>query len=97
MTANFSISSKLLMPRRIKFSKAGEIFVLMLNKGKDTGMSLDTFRYISYNCMIEMSQKKVNSSLGAIELETPPPTSAAIKYHTHRTYFAVQEWYIKSN
>ena len=80
-----------------QISKAGDIFVLMLYKGKDKGMSLDTFRYISYNRMIKISQKKVNSSLGAIELETPPPTSAAIKYHTHRTYFAVHEWYIKKN
>ena len=67
--------------------KAGEMF-----EGKDTGMSLDTFRYISYMGMLKMSQKKVDSSFGAFQLEALPPTSAAIKYHIHRTYFAVQEW-----
>ena len=51
-----------------QISKAGEMFVLMLYKGKDTCMSLDTFRYMS---MMKMSQKKVNSSLGAFQLETP--------------------------
>ena len=63
-----------------QISKAGEMFVLMLYKGKDTCMSLDTFRYMS---MMKISQKKVNSSLGAFQLETPPPTFAAFKYHTH--------------
>ena len=76
---------------QVQIWKAGEMFVLMLYKAKDTGMSLDNFRYIYIMRIMKMSQKKVNSSLEAFQLETLPPTSAAIKYYTHRTFFAVQE------
>ena len=76
---------------QVQIWKAGEMFVLMLYKAKDTGMSLDNFRYIYIMRMMKMSQKNVNSSLEAFQLETLPPTSAAIEYYTHRAFFAVQE------
>ena len=59
---------------QVQIWKAGEMFVLMLYKAKDTGMSLDNFRYIYIMRIMKISQKKVNSSLEAFQLETLPPT-----------------------
>ena len=72
--------------------RAGEMFVLMLYKAKKTCKSLDNCRYFSYMRMMKASQKKISYSVGSVQLETLPPTSAAMKYHAYRAYFAVQEW-----
>ena len=65
--------------------EAGESFLLKLY-GASSYVSLDEFRYITYNNAI--SKMSLSSTF---QLATVPPTSAAIKQHAFRTYLTVQE------
>lgn len=66
--------------------KAGEVFLLRLY-GASSCESLDEFRYIAYKKAI---RKTPLSS--TFQLATLPPTTAAAKQHSFRTYLTVQEW-----
>ena len=66
--------------------QAGESFLLKLY-GASSCESLDQFRYIAYNKAV--SRTSLTSSF---QLGTLPPTSAAAKQHSFRTYLIVQEW-----
>ena len=66
--------------------KAGETFLLKLY-GASSCESLDQFRYIAYKKAI----KKTPLS-STFQLATLPPTSAAAKQHSFRTYLTVQQW-----
>ncbi|KAK3886485.1 hypothetical protein Pcinc_009355 [Petrolisthes cinctipes] len=66
---------------------AGESFLLKLHGASSKCASLDKFRYLAYKKAIS------RTSLGStFQLSTLPPTSAAAKQHSFRTYLAVQEW-----
>ena len=60
-----------------------EEFLLDFYKSKHSA-SLDKLRYILYTQVSEISS--------SIKLESLPPTSAAAKYHSYKTYFTIQEW-----
>lgn len=66
--------------------QAGERFLLKLYGGSSCE-SLDEFRFIAYKKGI--SRTPLSSSF---QLATLPPTSAAAKQHSFRTYLTVQEW-----
>lgn len=66
--------------------EAGESFLLKLY-GAPHGVSLDEFRYTAYKQAI--SRVSLSSSF---QLASLPPTSAAAKQHSFRTYHTVQEW-----
>lgn len=66
--------------------EAGESFFLKLY-GASSCESLDQFRYIAYKKAI--SRTSLSSTF---QLATLPPTSAAAKQHSFRTYLTVQEW-----
>ena len=66
--------------------EAGESFLLKLY-GASSCASLDVFRYIAYNKAI--SRTSLSSTF---QLATLPPTSAAAKQHSFRTYLTIQEW-----
>ncbi len=64
--------------------KAGEKALICLYGGVQTE-SLDSLRYRRF-CV------KVSAVTSAVEPKTLPPTSAAVKYHSLRVYYQVQEW-----
>ena len=66
--------------------EAGESFLLKLY-GASSCASLDKFRYIAYKKAI--TRTSLSSSF---QLASLPPTSAAAKQHSFRTYLTVQEW-----
>ena len=49
---------------------------------------MDKYRYILY--MKQVTRKSLTS--GGLKLESLPPTSAAAKYHSFKTYYAIQQW-----
>ena len=63
----------------------GESFLLKLY-GASSCASLNKFRYIGYKKAI--SRTSLSSSF---QLATLPPTSAAAKQHSYRTYLTIQE------
>ncbi|MES9880176.1 MAG: hypothetical protein ABW185_04765 [Sedimenticola sp.] len=65
-------------------ARVGESFLLKLYNAKQS-VSLDKLRYVRY-------MQKVSKTSSSFKLESLPPTTAAAKYHTYRTYFAIQEW-----
>lgn len=65
-------------------ARVGEIFLLKLYNAKQSS-SLDKLRYVLY-------MQKISKSSSSFKLESLPPTSAAGKYHSYRSYFTVQEW-----
>ncbi|KAG1715034.1 hypothetical protein GQR58_000608 [Nymphon striatum] len=66
--------------------RAGETFVLKLY-GASNYESLDKYRHIAYKRAI--GRCSLSSSF---QLASLPPTSAAAKQHSYRTYHTVQEW-----
>lgn len=66
--------------------RAGETFILKLY-GASKFESLDEYRHIAYKRAIGRS-----SLSSSFQLESIPPTSAAAKQHSYRTYLTVQEW-----
>ncbi len=63
---------------------AGEQALVILY-GSSVGESLDSLRYKRF-C------EKVSTSNSCIYPQTPPPTSAAAKYHSLRVYLQILEW-----
>ncbi|KAG1677542.1 hypothetical protein GQR58_013879 [Nymphon striatum] len=66
--------------------RARETFVLKLY-GASNYESLDKYRHIAYKRAIGRS-----SLSSSFQLASLPPTSAAAKQHSYRTYHTVQEW-----
>lgn len=66
--------------------RVGEAFLLKLY-GASTYDSLDKYRPIAYKRAIGRS-----SLCSEFRLESLPPTSAAAKQHSYRTYHTVQQW-----
>lgn len=66
--------------------RAGETFLLKLY-GASNFQSLDKYRHIAYKRAIGHS-----SLSSSFQLASLPPTSAAAKQHSYRTYHTVQEW-----
>ena len=85
---NFQFLDCFLNPESTKeqIASAGERFMLQLY-GAHKMQSLDRLRYISYNHAIRKST--LSSSF---KLESLPPTSAAAKQHSYRTFHTVQQW-----
>ena len=69
-----------------QIASAGEQFMLQLYGARKI-LSLNKFRYISYNRAI--CKSTLSSSL---KPESLPPTSAAAKQHSYRTLHTVQQW-----
>ncbi|KAG1678463.1 Multidrug resistance-associated protein 1 [Nymphon striatum] len=69
-----------------KVKRAGETFVLKLY-GASNFESLDKYRHIAYKRAIGRC-----SPSSSFQLASLPPTSAAAKKHSYRTYHTVQEW-----
>ncbi|MES9882393.1 MAG: hypothetical protein ABW185_16095, partial [Sedimenticola sp.] len=67
-------------------ASAGEQFLLRLY-GAHKASTLDRYRYLAYNRSISRS-----SLSSTFRLESLPPTSAAAKQHSYRTYHTVQQW-----
>ena len=67
--------------------KAGETFLLRLYGASSKCASLDELRYIAYRKAISKTSLASTFHLSAL-----PPTSAAAKQHSFRTYLTVQEW-----
>ena len=63
---------------------AGEKALVVLYDGK-TGDNLDTLRHVKYI-------QKLSSCTTTLQPNKLPPTSAAVQFHSLRTYFHVQEW-----
>ena len=66
--------------------QAGEDFILQLY-GASNYSSLNEYRHVSYKRAIARSSLSSEFNLASL-----PPTSAAAKQHSYRTYLAVQEW-----
>jgi len=66
--------------------RAGESFILKLY-GASNFESLDEYRHIAYKWAIGRS-----SPSSTFQLLSLPPTRAAAKQHSYRTYLTVQEW-----
>ena len=64
-----------------------EIRYLLQFCGAVRSTSLDKFRYILYTRSVSRS-----SLSSGFKLESLPPTAAAAKFHSYRTYIAVQQW-----
>ena len=69
-----------------EIADAGEKFLLKLYVA-DQVQTLDKIRYPCYNRSI--SRMPLSSSF---KLESMPPTSAAARQHSFRTYLCVQQW-----
>lgn len=69
---------------RDRIIAAGERAAVLLYKGAD-GESMDGLRYKRF-C------EKTTTSTSSVEPHSIPPTSAALKYHSLRVYYQVQEW-----
>jgi len=67
-------------------SMAGEKFLLKLYGARSVA-TLDKYRYTCYNRSIGRS-----SLTSSFKLESLPPTSAAARQHSFRTYLTVQQW-----
>ena len=67
-------------------SMAGEQFLLKLY-GALRADTLDKYRFMCYNRSISRS-----SLTSSFKLESLPPTSAAARQHSCRTYLTVQQW-----
>ena len=74
------------MPNNVE--KAGEGFILQLY-GASKYASLNKYRHIAYKRHIGWS-----SLSSSFELASLPPTSAAAKQHSYRTYLTMQEWLV---
>jgi len=70
-----------------EIQKAGETFLLKLYGARNHWTSLYAYRYIAYKKGISLT-----SLASSLQLAAFPPTSAAAKQHSYRTYLAVQEW-----
>lgn len=70
-----------------EIAAAGEKLLLRLY-GAKKAITLDQQRHLSY--MQKVSRKSVTSD--SFHLKILPPTSAAAKFHSYRTYFTVQGW-----
>ena len=68
-----------------KLAIAGEMFVLKLYNVNQLSMTFDELQFVLY-------MQKMKTSYSSFPLESLPPTSAALKYHAYRAYYAVQEW-----
>ena len=75
-----------------KIARAGEMFLLKIYSAKKTCVSLDNLRFSSYMQMMKTTKKWKSSSIASFKLDRLPPTTAAVKYHAYRYYFAVREW-----
>ncbi len=64
--------------------QAGEKAMIILY-GDDKETSLDALRYKKF-------RSKTVTSITAVQLNTLPPTSAAMAFHSQRVYYQVQEW-----
>ena len=69
-----------------QIQEAGESFLLKLY-GARSCESLNQLRYIAYNKAIGRT-----SLSSTFQLASLPPTSAAAKQHSYRSYLTVQEW-----
>lgn len=69
-----------------QIQEAGESFLLKLY-GARSCESLNQLRYITYNKAIGRT-----SLSSTFQLASLPPTSAAAKQHSYRSYLTVQEW-----
>ncbi|KAG1687728.1 hypothetical protein GQR58_008303 [Nymphon striatum] len=67
-----------------KIADAGEKYLVSILKG-DPEETLDQLR-------LQRFHQKVATNKNAVQPETLPPTSAAIKYHSLRVYYQVQVW-----
>ena len=70
-----------------QIKSAGEQLMLKLY-GATKSNTLDKYRHVLYKQKV--SRKSLSSD--GFQLEGLPPTSAAAKFHSYRTYHAVQEW-----
>lgn len=70
-----------------EIARVGELFLLKLY-GAVRSKSLDKHRYVMYF----RSTRRASLSSSGFKLESIPPTSAAAKFHSYRTYHAVQQW-----
>ena len=68
-----------------EIAAAAEMFVLKLYNANHLTTSLDILRYVHY-------MRKMKTSTSSFQLQSLPPTSAAVKFHVFRAFFAVQEW-----
>ena len=69
-----------------EIKEAGEKFLLKLY-GASSYSSLNEYRHVAYKRAIASS-----SLTSSFELASLPPTSAAAKQHSYRTYLTVQDW-----
>ena len=69
---------------RNEIISAGETVLVKLYGGKDDD-SLNTLRHVKY-------VQKLSGATSSLQPNKLPPTSAAAKFHSLRTYFQVQEW-----
>ena len=67
-------------------ARAGERFLLILYGARQVN-PINKFRYVSYAHNI--GKCKLTSSF---KLECLPPTSAAAKYHSYRSFHTIQQW-----
>lgn len=65
-----------------KISRAGEMLALKLYNVNQLSMTLDELRFVLY-------MQKMKTSSSSFQLESLPPTSAAVKYQAYRAYYAV--------
>ena len=67
---------------RKSIEEAGEKAMVLIYGGNSTELQLDLFRY-------QVFQRKVSTASVAVKPEDIPPTSAACKFHSWRTYLQV--------
>lgn len=75
-----------------EIARAGEEFILRLYRAKKTSKTLDDWRHIAYSRVMKTRKKAKSANFTQFHLHNLPPTSAAAKYHSYRTYFTVQQW-----
>lgn len=85
VSADF-ISEKTKIPEIIA---AGKKAVCMLYNGK-VSQDLDDLRYQRFT-------EKVASKTTAVQIQSLPPTEAAVYYHSLRTYYQIQSWLGNTN
>ena len=86
-SAVFREQAKMFLPPGVDkqtLEQAGEKAMVDVYGGKVTD-SLNKLRYIKY-------VQKLSTSSTAFQACKLPPTSAAAKFHSQRTYYQVQEW-----
>ena len=63
----------------------GELILIVLYGGSQSSVSLDTLRYTTF-------ASKVSSATTHLQVHSLPPTCAAARFHSQRTYLQVQLW-----